>query len=138
MNIAPSTSDELIPYELLDVQVQSRPQAGKSMLWVQFLCSRDNQPDQKKIPPLTWFDANQLQQFVQQLTVETHPENVQVDLPDAGLRLTGTGKADTTIRIEPMAKCKANFVPFALKASGLGISRYARLLYQRLWEVFSS
>ncbi|GAA4467145.1 hypothetical protein GCM10023189_50240 [Nibrella saemangeumensis] len=136
MNIAPSTSEDLLPYELLDVQVQTRPQAGQSLLWVQFLCSRDNQPDQKKMPPLTWFDANQLQQFVQQLTVESHPENVQVDLPDAGLRLTSTGVVDTTIRIEPLPKARGKFVPFAIKTSGMGIRRYARLLYQRLWEAF--
>lgn len=146
MYVELSTSTEAAPVELLDVQVQSRPEAGRSLLSVQFLCRRSRakdatQPDRMKMPPLTWLDASRLQQFTQQVSLAVRPERYQVDLPDAGLRLISSSRTEQAtplraIRVEPLPDSVRRFTPFVIKGTAAGLGNYARMLYQRLWEAF--
>ena len=91
---------EPTPFELLDVLVQNRRDgaANRSLLSLHFVGKRGPQTDRLKMPLLTWFDANQLQQFTRQLAAfdltdrPTRTETCSVDLPDSGLRLSAGGK----------------------------------------------
>ena len=144
MNIELATASETAPLEVLDLQVSTRRTTGRSLLSVRFLCHSDRYANHLHMPTLTWFDASQLQQFSQALATAHHPDTCQTDLPDAGLRLTGSvrrlaGRWTTgrTIRVEPMASADAQFVPFTIHASHLDVKTYAGKLYNRLWEVFT-
>lgn len=144
MNIELSTASESSPFEVIDLQVSSRPKAGKSILSVRFLYRNDRYTNQLQMPELSWFDASQLQRFSQDLSVAHHPETCQTDLVDAGFRLTGsvrrlagTWTTGRTVRIEPLPSSVNQFVPFTIHASHLDVKNYASKLYSRLWEVFT-
>lgn len=138
MEFVLTTLSETSPLEVLDMSVQNRREAGQSLLAVRFECRRGRERDQLKLPLLTWFDANQLQQFTQRLSGADRFDVHQVDLPDAGLRLTGHGLpfGEHTIRVEPLANARKRFSPFVIRGNQLSLSRYSRLLSQRLWEAF--
>ncbi len=134
-----TTLSETSPLEVLDMLVQNRREAGQSLLSVRFECRRGRERDQLKLPLLTWFDANQLQQFIQRLALPHRPGTYQVDLPDAGLRLTGFGqKASTvrTIQVEALPNANNRFSPFAINGDQSSLNRYTRVLSQRLWDAF--
>lgn len=144
MNIELSTAQETAPLEVIDLQVLARPSAGKSLLSVRFLCRRDREDNQLKMPPLSWFDASQMQRFTHDLAGAQYPDVIQADLIDAGLRLTGsvrriTGRWTTgrTIRVEPLPSSPKPFAPFTIHASHTDLKTYAGKLYNRLWEVFT-
>ncbi|WP_461129048.1 hypothetical protein [Spirosoma aerophilum] len=144
MNIELSTSSQRSPLEVIDVQVSSRRKAGKSLLSLRFLCSNNRLLNHLHMPELSWYDAHQLQRFSRELAVAQYPEISQVDLIDAGLRLTGTvrrlaGKWTTgrTIHIEPLPSSATQFVPFTIHASHHDVKTYAGKLYNRLWELFT-
>ncbi|GAB4045283.1 hypothetical protein [Spirosoma litoris] len=144
MNIELSTSIDKSPLEVLDLQVTSRRASGKSILSLRFLCNNDRHTNHLQIPELTWFDASQLQNFSQNLATAQYPETYQVDLLDAGVRLTGSvrqlaGRWTTgrTVRIEPLASSASQFAPFTIHASHLDVKTYAGKLYHRLWELFT-
>ncbi|MBC8154928.1 MAG: hypothetical protein H7Z72_18680 [Bacteroidetes bacterium] len=138
MEFVLTTLSETSPLEVLDMHVQNRREAGQSFLSVRFECRRGRERDHLKLPWLTWFDANQLQQFTQRLLSVGRFGTCQVDLPDAGLRLTGHGRqfGEHTIRIEPLPNARKRFSPFVINSNELSLSRYTRLLSQRLWEAF--
>ena len=143
MNIELITASETAPLEVLDLQVLA-PATGKSPLSVRFLCNTDRYANHLHIPELSWFDANQLQRFSQELATAHHSMICQADLIDAGLRLTGSvrrlaGRWTTgrTIRIEPLLSSAAQFAPFTIYASYPDVKTYAAKLYNRLWEVFT-
>lgn len=138
MEFVLTTLSESSPLEVLDMSVQNRREAGKSMLSVRFECRRGRERDHLKLPLLTWFDANQLQEFTQRLLGAGRFDTYQVDLPDAGLRLTGHGRqfSEHTIRVESLPNARKRFPPFAINGNQLSLSRYTRLLSQRLWEAF--
>lgn len=144
MNIEFTTASERSPLEVLDLNVTSRPVAGRSSILVRFLCRKGVQDNHLKMPPLSWFDASQLQRFSQELATARHPETVQIDLVDAGIRLTGSVRrvaghwtTGRTIRIEPLPNASTLFAPFTIHASHLDVRTYSRKLYNRLWEVFT-
>jgi hypothetical protein len=144
MNIELATASETSPLEVLDLQVSTRRTRGQSLLSVRFLCHSDRYASHLHIPTLTWFDASQLQQFSQSLATAHHPDTCQIDLIDAGLRLTGSvrrlaGRWTTgrIIRVEPMPTADSQFLPFTIFASHLDVKTYAGKLYNRLWEVFT-
>lgn len=144
MNIELATSYETAPLEVLDLQISTRRTTGRSLLSLRFLCHSDRYANHLHLPTLTWYDASQLQQFSQSLAVSQYPETCQIDLVDAGLRLTGSvrrlaGRWTTgrTIRVEPMANAAHQFSPFTIHASHLDVETYAAKLYNRLWEVFT-
>ena len=144
MNIELITAYETAPLEVLDLQVSTRPSPGKSLLTVQFLCRNERYANHLYMPTLSWFDANQLQRFSQELATAQHPETYQVDLVDAGLRLTGSmrrlaGRWTTgrTVRIEPLPSSAKQFSPFSIHASHRDVKTYAGKLYNRLWELFT-
>ncbi len=141
MQIELATSAETNSFEVLDVQVQTRPdrsspEAGRSLLSVRFVGRRNREDNHLKMPPLTWYDANQLQQFTRQLTTDAYLEQYQIDLPDAGMRLTSFGETDRSIRVEPLPTSQRRFVPFVINGTVGSLRRYGRILYQRLWEAF--
>lgn len=144
MNIELSTSTETAPLEVLDLQVTTRPSLGSSLLSLRFLCWKNRQANHLQVPPLSWYDANQLQRFSQELASAHFPETCQVDLPDAGVRLTGSVRriaghwvAGRTIRVEALPSADRRFAPFTIHGSQSDISSYARKLYSRLWEAFT-
>lgn len=144
MNIELTTDTERAPLEVLDLDVTTRSTAGRSSLLVRFLCRKGVQDNHLKLPPLSWFDASQLQRFSQELAAARHPETVQVDLIDAGMRLSGSVRrvaghwtTGRTIRIESLAGNSKPFAPFTIHASHLDVRTYSRKLYNRLWEVFT-
>ena len=144
MNIELATASETAPLEVLDLQVSTRPTTGRSLLSVRFLCHSDRYANHLHMPTLTWFDASRLQQFSQALATAQHPDTCQIDLIDAGLRLTGSvrrlaGRWTTgrTIRVEPVASADVQFTPFTIHASHLDVKTYAGKLSNRLWEVFT-
>ena len=134
-----TTLSETSPLEVLDMLVQNRREADRSLLSVRFECRRGRERDHLKLPLLTWFDANQLQQFIQRVALSHRVDTCQMDLPDAGLRLTGSGRraaAERTIRVEPLPHAQHRFSPFAINGNQMSLNRYTRLLSQRLWEAF--
>lgn len=144
MNIELATDSGQAPLEVLDLEVTTRSAAGRSSLLVRFLCRKGVQDNHLKLPPLTWFDASQLQRFSQELAVARHPETIQVDLIDAGMRLNGSVRrvaghwtTGRSIRIEPLPNAINVFAPFTIHASHLDVRTYSRKLYNRLWEVFT-
>ncbi|QJW90626.1 hypothetical protein HNV11_15160 [Spirosoma taeanense] len=144
MSIELSTATETAPIEILDFQITTRQSAGSLLLSLCFLCRKDRQDNQLKLPPLSWFDASQIQQFSQQLAAAQHPETVEIDLIDAGVRLTGSVRRiaghwnnGRTIRIEPLPSALKSFAPFTIQASNSDLKSYAGKLYSRLWEVFT-
>ncbi|MBO0947466.1 hypothetical protein [Fibrella forsythiae] len=138
MNIELSTSSELVPFELLDVLVQNRRDgdANRSLLSLHFVGKRGRQTDRLKMPLLTWFDANRLQQFTYQLAHGTRPENSHMDLPDSGLRLTVGGRNRGSIRVESLPSSQRRFAPVEINGTATGLRDYAKVLYTRLWEAF--
>ncbi len=143
MNIELATTTETAPLEILDVQVTTRRSAGRSLLSMRVLL-RQGPHDHLNLPTLSWFDAGQMQRFTQELTSARYPELVEVDLIDAGLRLTGSVRrvADRwttgrTIRVEPLPARRRPFVPFTIHVSHSDLKTYAGKLYNRLWEVFT-
>ncbi len=144
MNIELTTSSETAPLEVLDLQVSSRRTSGKSVVSVKFLCRSDRYTNHLHIPTLSWFDANQLQRFSQEVATAQYPQISQTDLPDVGLRLTGSVRrlsdkwtTSRTIQIEPLPSSKTQFVPFTIHASHHDVKTYAGKLYNRLWELFT-
>lgn len=144
MNIELATGSEKAPLEVLDFDVIPRLAAGQSSLLVRLLCRRGVQDNHLKLPPLSWYDASQLQRFSQQLAAARHPETVQTDLVDAGLRLTGSVRRvaghwsnGRTIQVEPLPNASKNFAPFTIHASNHDIRTYSTKLYNRLWEAFT-
>lgn len=144
MNIELSTASNTAPFEVIDLQVSSRRTAGKALLSVRFLCRNDRYVNHLHMPELSWFDANQLQRFSQDLSQAQHPEICQTDLIDAGIRLTGsvrrlagTWTTGRTVRIEPLSSSANQFLPFTIHASHLDVTTYASKLYSRLWELFT-
>ncbi|MBN8822466.1 MULTISPECIES: hypothetical protein [unclassified Spirosoma] len=143
MNIEFSTSSERSPLEVLDVQVSAQRSSGPSLLSLRFLCRSDRFTD-VHVPTLSWFDASQLERFSQQVASTEYPDTCQVDLLDAGVRLTGSVRrlagvwtTGRTIRIEPLETAVNPFSPFTLHASHRDVKKYAGKLYQRLWELFT-
>ncbi len=138
MEFVLTTLSETSPLEVLDMCVQNRREAGKSLLAVRFECRRGRERDHLKMPLLTWFDVNQLQQFTQRLVSASRFDTYQVDLTDAGLRLTGQGQpfSERSIRVEPLPNARKRFPPFAINGNQRSLNRYTRLLSQRLWEAF--
>lgn len=144
MTIELTTASEHTPLEVLDLEVSTRSIAGRSSLLVQFLYRKGTQAKHLRLTPLSWFDASQLQHFSQQLAAARHPETVQIDLIDAGMRLTGSVRriagrwtSGRTIRIEPTPTASKPFQPFTVHAARQDVSDYSRKLYNRLWEVFT-
>lgn len=144
MNIELATASETAPLEVLDLQVSARPATGKSLLLLRFLFRSERHTNHLHLPNLTWFEANQLQRFSENLAATHYPESCQLDLPDAGLRLTGSvrrlaGRWTTgrTVRIEPLPSSANQFLPFTIHASHTDIKTYAGKLQNRLWEVFT-
>ncbi|GAB4021770.1 hypothetical protein EXU85_18640 [Spirosoma sp. KCTC 42546] len=144
MTIELSTATDQSPLEVLDLQVTSRRSSGKSVLSLRFLCNNDRYTNHMQIPTLSWFDASQMQRFSQNLAVAHYPETCQVDLLDAGIRLTGSvrqlaGRWTTgrTVRIEPLPSAMKQFEPFTIHASSLDVKTYSGKLYNRLWELFT-
>ncbi|MEZ0484125.1 hypothetical protein [Fibrella aquatica] len=138
MNIELSTSTEHAPFELLDVLVQNRRDrdADRSLLSLHFVGKRGRQTDRLKMPLLTWFDANRLQQFTYQLANAARPENTFMDLPDAGLRLSASGLNRRSIRVESLPSSQRRFTPVEINGTANGLRDYAKVLYTRLWEAF--
>jgi hypothetical protein len=136
MNIELTSSTEPTPFELLDVLVQNRREADQSLLSLHFVGKRGTQTDRLKMPLLTWFDANRLQQFTQQLANSPRPADYQMDLPDAGLRLTASGKTRRSIRVEALPTATRRFAPVEINGTTNGLRDYAKVLYTRLWEAF--
>jgi hypothetical protein len=138
MNIELSTSAQPVPFELLDVLVQTRRDGNdnRSLLSLHFVGKRGVQTDRFKMPLLTWFDANRLQQFTYQLANSTRPESNYMDLPDAGLRLIASGKNRRCIRVEALPSTQRRFTPVEINGSANGLRDYAKVLYGRLWEAF--
>lgn len=138
MTIERSTSAELAPFELLDVLVQNRRDraADRSLLSLHFVGKRGRHTDRLKMPLLTWFDANRLQQFTHKLANATQPENCFIDLPDSGLRLVANAKNCHSIRVEAHPSAERRFTPVEINSTANGLSTYAKLLYTRLWEAF--
>lgn len=131
----------MVPLEMLDTQVSVRHDANTSHLSVEFLCRNNYQTDHLQLPPLTWFDAQQLQRFTAELAGGKSAETCQTELPDAGLRLTGTVQQTNKtpgreIHVESLPGVGYSFVPFTISGSQHEIRTYARKLYNRLWEVF--
>lgn len=144
MNIELATASKTAPLEVLDLQISSRPSAGRSLLSVRFLCRNEAYANHLHMPTLSWYDASRLQQFSQELAVARFPETCQADLIEAGLRLTGSvrrlaGRWTTgrTIKVEPLPSATTQFAPFTIHASHLDVTTYAQKLYNRLWEVFT-
>lgn len=140
MNIALNTTGT-VPLEVLDTQVSMKRDADCSHLSVEFLCRDSFSDNHLELPPLTWFDAQQLQRFTAELAGVKSVETCQAELPDAGLRLTGTVKQASIangreIRVEPLPGMGKSFVPFTISGTQNEIRNYARKLYNRLWEVF--
>jgi hypothetical protein len=155
-----ATGLDTAPLEILDTQVlwRSAPVwpaprhpdkthigAPRSWLSVQFLCRKAaNRPIERlNLPALSWFDAGQLQRFTQDLATARHPATCQTDLPDAGLRLTGSvsriaGRWTTgrTIAVEPIPGHERVFPAFTIHGSHHDFKTYAQKLYTRLWETF--
>lgn len=130
-------------HDLLDTQVILNRNRGNSPLSVEFLYRSDIQDDCLQLPPLSWYDAQQLQQFTTELASVKGVDTCQKDLPDAGIRLTGcvkkgilSGTSGRTIRVEALSKADRSFVPFSINGSQHEIQTYARKLYNRLWEAF--
>jgi hypothetical protein len=138
MNIELFTSAEPAPFELLDVLVQNRHDRNdnRSLLSLHFVGRRGVQTDRLKMPLLTWFDANRLQQFTYQLANSTRPESNYMDLPDSGLRLVASGKNRRCIRVEALPSAQRRFSPLEINGSANGLRDYAKVLYTRLWEAF--
>jgi hypothetical protein len=141
MNIELSTPTESAPFELLDVLVQNRREANRSLLSLHFVGKRGPQTDRLKMPLLTWFDANRLQQFTHQLanpdaSDRSRLDDCCMDLPDAGLRLTATGRARRSIRVEALPTAPRRFAPVEINGTASGLRDYAKVLYTRLWEAF--
>ena len=143
MNIELSTSTEKAPLEVLDLQISTRRVSGKSLLFLRLLCQDERYINRLVIPPLSWYDAHQLQLFLQNLTTAQHPETAVVDLQDAGFRLAGSvrrmddGATDArTIRVAPLPLAANQFTPFTVHALAPDLKTYARKLYHRLWESF--
>lgn len=144
MNIELATPDETAPIEILDLQVTTRRSAGRSLLLMRFLLGNGAPDNHLNLPTLSWFDAGQMQRFTQELAGAQYPEIVELDLIDAGLRLTGSvrraaGRWTTgrMIRVEPLPTRQRLFVPFTIYVSRTDLNTYARKLYNRLWEVFT-
>ena len=155
-----ATGPHTAPLEILDTQVLWRSAPGRagtkqpdethigaphSWLSVQFLCRKAaNRPAERlNLPALSWFDAGQLQRFTQALATARHPATCQTDLPDAGLRLTGSmsriaGRQATgrTISVEPIPGHERIFPAFTIHGSHHDFKTYAQKLYTRLWETF--
>lgn len=143
MNIELSTTTERAPLEVLDLQVSARRASGKSLLFLRLLCQNDYYINRLVIPPLSWYDAHQLQLFLQKLTEAQYPETSLVDLQDAGLRLVGSVRrvagqptSGRSVRIAPLPASATQFTPFTVHAMDADIKTYARKLYHRLWESF--
>lgn len=155
-----ATGPDTGPLEILDTQVlirsapgwpgsvqlgQARTGAPRSWLSVQFLCRRAaNRPAERlNLPALSWFDAGQLQRFTRDLATARYSLNCQTDLPDAGLRLTGSvsriaGRQATgrSIAVEPIPGHERVFPAFTIHGSHHDFKTYAQKLYTRLWETF--
>lgn len=139
MDFEITTLSKTSPVEMLDMHVQNKREAGRSFLSVQVLYRRDQQDNQMKMPLLTWFDANQLQHFAQQVFGTNELSKCQIDLPDAGLRLTGYGQQSTAksmIKVEALPDSGHRFTPIAINGNSLNLEHYSQLLSQRLWEAF--
>lgn len=143
MNIELYTSAETAPFELLDVLVQNRRDrnANRSLLSLHFVGKRGKGTDRLRMPLLTWFDANRLQQFTYQLAnTESSDrgrlESCFMDLPDAGLRLTASGRNRRSIRVEALPSAQRRFTPVEINGTAGGLRDYAKVLYTRLWEAF--
>lgn len=144
MNIELTTPTETAPLEILDVQVTARRSAGRSLLSMRFLLSNDSPANHLDLPTLSWFDAGQIQRFTQALAHARHPETIEADLLDAGLRLTGFVRATAghrptarTIQVESLPTRLRPFVPVTIYASRSDLNAYAGKLYNKLWEVFT-
>lgn len=145
MNIELDTSTETAPLDVLDLQVSARRMAGKSLLSVRVLCRADCFINHLSMPELSWFEANQLQQFLWELAVAQYPQTSRTTLVDAGLRLMGSiqwqeGQRTTagrTIQVEPLPSSATPFIPFTVHVSQHDVKIYAAKLYHRLWELFT-
>ncbi|GAB3893394.1 hypothetical protein [Spirosoma agri] len=144
MNIEFSTASDIAPLEVLDLQVTTGPASGKSRLSLSLLLRNERSTNHLHIPTLSWFDANQLQRFSKELAVAQYPETCEVELIDAGIRLSGSvrrlaGRWTTgrTIRIEPLPSSANQFAVFTIHTSNTDIKTYAGKLNNRLWEVFT-
>ncbi len=144
MTLEVTTASETAPLEVLDVQVSSRRSAGPLLLSIGLLYRMGRKNRSFSVPTLSWFDASRLQYFSQQLAATSYPESCSVDLPDAGLRLTGSARrlagrwtTGRTVKIEPTPGAAVAFAPFSVHASHTDIADYSRKLYNRLWEVFT-
>jgi hypothetical protein len=144
MNTDFATASEAAPLEIIDLQVTTKRLADKSLLSVHFFFRKDRKDRRYQMPPLSWFDAGQFQRFSEELAAANHPDKVQVDLVDAGIRLTGyvrrlAGRwnAGRTIQVEPLPTAEKQFKPFSLYASHNDVKTHAQKLYSRLWEVFT-
>ncbi|GAB3570840.1 hypothetical protein GCM10027578_27860 [Spirosoma luteolum] len=144
MTIEVTTDSQTAPFEVLDLQVSTPRVLGSLRLSIDFLYRSGRANRHLNIPSLTWFDASQLQRFSQELAVAQYPENCQVDLIDAGIRLTGSvrrlaGRWTTgrTVFIEPLDSALLPFTPFTIHASLADVTTYSKKLYTRLWEVFT-
>ncbi|GAB4033742.1 hypothetical protein [Spirosoma gilvum] len=144
MNIELSTSSERSPLEVLDLQVSAQRTTGPSLLSLRFLCRSGRFTDHLHIPTLSWFDASQLERFSQQLAAAEYPDTCQVELLDAGVRLTGSVRrlagvwtTGRTVRIEALKTSANPFSPFTIHASHRDVKKYAGKLYQQLWELFT-
>jgi hypothetical protein len=139
-----AASPEVAPLEIIDLQVTTKRLADRSLLSVQFFFREDREDRCYQMPPLSWFDAGQFQRFSEELAAANHPNKVQGDLIDAGIRLTGyarrlSGRRNTgrTIHVEPLPTAEKQFKPFSLYASQNDVKTHAKKLYARLWEVFT-
>ena len=107
---------------------------------LRFLCRDGRDTNHLHIPTLSWFEAHQLQNFFQNLSLVKHPDIHSVDLSNAGLRLTGSADRRTagrSIRIEPLGAPVRSFSPFTVHVSYHDMKAYTGKLYNRLWEFFT-
>lgn len=142
MNIELATASETAPVEILDLQVLAGTSSGKSSLSLRLLLRKDRKTTQLHVPTLSWFDASQLQRFAQDLA--HFPENCQITLLDAGVRLTASVRglaerwsASRSIRIEPLPSSTNQFAAFTVHTSTQDIKMSIGKLNNRLWEVFT-
>lgn len=146
MSIQLTTTPDTAPFDVLDVSVQTRRRANESWLSVQVRGRRGQQADQQwQIPGLSWYDAHQLRQFTNRITRPGQMSQYRVELPDAGVQLTGSSAGRSihqpetsgrTIRVEPLPGAARSFNPFVLSGSRADLSYYAGRLSQRMWEAF--
>jgi hypothetical protein len=150
MSIQLTTTPDTLPFDVLDVSVQTRRRADQSWLLVQVRGRRGQQTDRQwQMPGLSWFDAHQLRQFATRMTRPGPVGTYRVELTDAGVLLIGSAAgspagrslslaepAGRTIRVEPLPGAERTFAPFILSGTRADMSYYAGRLSQRMWEAF--